>query len=100
MDADALRQFVNVLIACLVKAGVRVDLKDPPILAQFDPRGAGQVKVGLSEALKAAYLKTKKDPQLVVVIMPMQDRLIYEEVKRSSSEFRLNLGSETEPNRD
>lgn len=72
MDAGQLKRFADVLIACLVKAGVRVDLKDPPIIAQFDPRGAGQVKEGLGRALRDAYLKTKKDPQLVVVIMPMR----------------------------
>lgn len=59
-------------------------MTNPPIHAQVDVRQPNAIKTALGKALAAAYTQTKKDPELLIVLLPMQDRQMYEEIKRSS----------------
>ena len=42
------------------------------------------VTAALKKGAAEAYRKTKLNPQLIVVILPSRDKIVYEEVKRAA----------------
>jgi len=71
VDADSAENFVSQLVNTLVKSGCPVTNKTPYIHkanAGFNLEG---IHGGLQESAKQAFLQSKKDPQMILVIMPV-----------------------------
>jgi hypothetical protein len=49
-----------------------------------DARQLSAIKNGLKEAAASAYRSSKKDPQLIICILPSRDQVFYEEFKRAA----------------
>ncbi|OCF58805.1 argonaute [Kwoniella mangroviensis CBS 10435] len=58
----------------------------------WDPHGnayLGGIKAGLQEAARKAYMKSKMNPQLIVVVMPKKDVPMYKAIKANAAEGLL-----------
>ena len=66
-------------MAILIKSGCPVTNKEPKIIKQ-DPGGfeLGGIKIGLGNAAREAYMQSRKDPQMILVIMPVSLSLMFE----------------------
>ncbi|KAK1921573.1 eukaryotic translation initiation factor 2C 2 [Papiliotrema laurentii] len=80
--------FVSQLVRVLNMNGCPVENTHPPLIQQ-NPDQGGQcegIKPGLQTAARAAYDQTKGNPQLIVVILPRKDQMLYATVKRTAAE--------------
>ncbi|WVQ76034.1 hypothetical protein IAR50_005670 [Cryptococcus sp. DSM 104548] len=77
------QQFVKTFTGHLAAYGVPVKTTQPPI-SYANPHAGGPnlgVKRALSGAAKAAFMVAKKDPQLILVILPSRDAALYGSIK-------------------
>ena len=58
-------------MAILIKSGCPVTNKEPKIIKQDPQFDLGGIKVGLGNAAREAYMQSRKDPQMILVIMPV-----------------------------
>ncbi|ODN82180.1 hypothetical protein L202_02471 [Cryptococcus amylolentus CBS 6039] len=80
--------FVRTFTGHLSSYGVSVKTTQPPI-SHANPHAGGNnfgVKNALSTAAKSAYMIAKKDPQLILVILPSRDTALYESIKTCATE--------------
>ncbi|WWC86888.1 uncharacterized protein L201_001767 [Kwoniella dendrophila CBS 6074] len=86
-----LQKFVTYLVSVLIGYGCAVDNKQPDCF-QWNPNqgGAGAgIKGGLQEAARKAFMKSKQNPQMILVIMPRKDVPMYKNIKSIAAEGLL-----------
>ena len=68
-------------MAILIKSGCPVTNKEPKIIKQDPQFDLGGIKLGLGNAAREAYMQSRKDPQMILVIMPVSFlRLVLREI--------------------
>jgi len=68
-------------VAILIKSGCPVTNKEPKIIKQDPQFDLGGIKLGLGNAAREAYMQSRKDPQMILVIMPVSFlRLVLREI--------------------
>ncbi|WWC67948.1 uncharacterized protein I206_101867 [Kwoniella pini CBS 10737] len=89
-EAD-LQKFVTFLVDQLAAYGCVVENRQPDCF-RWNPNQAGNgtgIKVGLQEAARKAYMKSKANPQLIIVIMPRKDTQMYKTIKAQAADGLL-----------
>ncbi|KAJ9122250.1 hypothetical protein QFC22_001670 [Naganishia vaughanmartiniae] len=94
-DTQLMQGFITYLVNNLKRNGMSVPTERPPLLGPINPAqgttGSSGVSEGVYNALlnagSAAYAAGGKTiaPQLIIVILPGRDPLLYEEVKRCAA---------------
>ncbi|WWC59473.1 uncharacterized protein I303_102029 [Kwoniella dejecticola CBS 10117] len=86
-----LQKFITFFVGQLNAYGCTVENRQPDCM-QWNPHAAGSgtgIKAGLQEAARKAYMKSKINPQLIIVIMPRKDVAMYKEIKSVAAEGLL-----------
>ncbi|WVF69797.1 hypothetical protein IAT40_004576 [Kwoniella sp. CBS 6097] len=86
-----LEKFSRFFIDQLTLYGCPVENKKPACL-QMNPNAGGPsagIKAGLQEAARQAFMASKLNPQLVLVIMPRKDVQMYQQIKSIAAEGLL-----------
>ncbi|WVW78435.1 hypothetical protein I302_100389 [Kwoniella bestiolae CBS 10118] len=90
-NVQDMQKFITYFVGVLNQYGCKVDNKQPDCL-MANPHGKtefGGIKPGLQEAARAAYMKTKLNPQLILVIMPRKETGMYKAIKAVAAEGLL-----------
>ncbi|WVQ69267.1 uncharacterized protein L199_007484 [Kwoniella botswanensis] len=90
-NVQDMRKFTSPFTSVLSQYGCKVENRQPDCFT-WDPHGKtflGGIKGGLQEAARKAYMKSKLNPQLIVVIMPKKDAPMYKAIKANAAEGLL-----------
>ncbi|WRT64767.1 uncharacterized protein IL334_001701 [Kwoniella shivajii] len=90
-DASDLLKFVTYFTGVLNQYGCSVENKQPECF-QWKPVQSGNhggIKSGLQDAARRAYLQSKTNPQLIVVVMPRKEGTMYKQIKAIAAEGLL-----------
>ncbi|CAD6584810.1 MAG: hypothetical protein TREMPRED_003962 [Tremellales sp. Tagirdzhanova-0007] len=83
-----LQKFLSYFIPVLNQSGCPVENNRPDLLHLNPDQGGPNagLDAGLKQAARQAYLQNRVDPQLVIVILPRKDTIMYSEIKRIAAE--------------
>lgn len=94
-DIPMMQGFITYLVNTLKKNGMDVPTQRPPLIGPINPAQGGHGPGGVNETVHSALMNAGGQafaaggktiaPQLIIVILPGRDPLLYEEVKRCAA---------------
>ncbi|KAI9636400.1 eukaryotic translation initiation factor 2C 2 [Dioszegia hungarica] len=87
-DPQMIQGFVGKLVQVLRKSNCPVENERPAIVSHNPNAGGpfGGIKAGLQDAARAAYMQSKANPQMILILLPRKELPLYQEIKRCAAQ--------------